>query len=73
MVMLSQERLLEVLTAQVLLAWQRAPDYHDDLAAALIDVLREQDKGASERGRRDGVKRIIEALGGKVLGQQDGG
>ena len=70
MVMLSEQRITEVVGERVVLAWQRTPGYHNDLAAALVKVVRVQDEGFSDRLRRQRVKRIIEQLGQQVLTQQ---
>ena len=70
MVMLSEQRITEVVGERVVLAWERIPGYHNDLAAALVKVIRVQDEGFSDRLRRQQVKRIIEELGEQVLTQQ---
>ena len=70
MVMLSAQRITEIVGERVVLAWERTPGYHNDLAAALLNIVRVQDEGFSDRGRRHQVKRIIEELGEQVLTQQ---
>ena len=70
MVMLSEQRISEVVGERVVLAWERAPGYHNDLAATLVQIVRVQDEGFSERLRRGRVKRIIEELGTQVLADQ---
>ena len=67
MVMFSQQRMTDEIRDQVALVWKRSPNYRNDLAVALIDVLRAQDQELSERSRRELVKRIIETLGSKTL------
>lgn len=67
MVMFSQQRMTDEIREQVALVCKRSPEYRNDLAVALIDVLRTQDQGLSERSRREQVKRIIETLGSKTL------
>ena len=70
MVMLSENQIAEVVGQQVVLVWERAPGYHNDLAVALVDIVRVQDEGFPDRTRRARVKRIIEDLGDRVLSQQ---
>ncbi len=72
MVMFSQQRMTDEIRDQVALVWKRSPNYHNDLAVALIDVLRAQDQGLSDRSRREQVKRIIETLGAKTLQNREG-
>ncbi|MCY3922319.1 MAG: hypothetical protein OXG27_07980 [Chloroflexi bacterium] len=71
MVMFSQQKMIQEIREQVALVWKRSPDYRNHLAVALIDVLRAQDQGLSERSRREQVKRIIETLGAKALRDQE--
>ena len=71
MVMLTQNRIAEVVREQVVLVWERAPGYHKDLASALVDIVSLQDQGFPVRTRRARVKRIIEGLGDRVLSQQE--
>ena len=66
MVMLSRDRIFEVLRDRVAIVLERSPGYRDDLSTALIEVLQVQDTGSSERGRRERVRRIIEAVSDKV-------
>ena len=70
MVLLSRDRILEVLRDRVAIVLERSPGYRDDLATALIEVLQVQDTGSSERGRRDRVRRIVEAVSDKVHAAQ---
>ena len=72
MVMFSQQRMTDEIRDQVALVWKRSPNYRNDLAVALIDVLRAQDQGLSDRSRREQVKRIIETLGSKTLQSREG-
>lgn len=72
MVMFSQQTMTDEIREQVALVWKRSPNYRNDLAVALIDVLRAQDHGLSERSRREQVKRIIETLGTKTLRDREG-
>jgi hypothetical protein len=72
MVMFSQQRMTDEIREQVALVWKRSPNYRNDLALSLIDVLRAQDQGLSERSRREQVKRIIETLGAKTLRDREG-
>ncbi len=70
MVMLSRDRIFEVLRDRVAIVLERSPGYRDDLATALIDVLQVQDSGSSERGRRVRIRQIIEAASDKVHAAQ---
>ncbi len=72
MVMFSQQRMSDEIRDQVALVWERSPNYRNDLAVALIEVLRAQDQGLSDRSRREQVKRIIETLGAKTLQNREG-
>lgn len=66
MVLLSQRRIVDVIREQVVLAWERTPSYREDLAKTLIAVMQIQQEELSDRGRRDRVKRAIEALATQV-------
>ncbi len=70
--MFSQPRMTDEIRDQVALVWKRSPNYRNDLAVALIEVLRAQDQGLSDRSRREQVKRIIETLGAKTLQNREG-
>ena len=70
MVMLSRDRIFEVLRDRVAIVLERSPGYRDDLATALIEVLQVEDSGSSERGRRERVRRIIEAASDRVHAAQ---
>lgn len=70
MVMLTRSRIAEVVRQQVVLVFERAPGYHNDLASALVDIVNLQDEQFPDRTRRARVKRIIEELGDQVLSQQ---
>lgn len=71
MVLLSEQRLADVIRQEVVLVWERTPSYRQDLAKTLIASMQAQQEGLSERGRRDRVKRIIEALATKVQQQAE--
>ncbi len=73
MIMLSEQRIAEVVGEQVVLAKERAPNYHNDLAATLVKVVRVQGEEFTDRLRQKQVKRIIEELGTQVLTQQQEG
>ena len=70
--MFSRQRMIDEIRERVALVKKRSPNYHNDLAVALIDVLRAQDQGLSDRARREQVKRIIETLGAKTLRDREG-
>ena len=55
--MLSGQRIAEAVGEQVVLVGRRTPDYHNDLAATLLKIVRVQDEGFSDRRRREQVKR----------------
>lgn len=67
---LSEQRIAQVVGEQVVLAKERAPNYHNDLAATLVKVVRVQSDESTNRFRQKQVKRIIEDLGTQVLTQQ---
>ena len=71
MILLSEQRIAEVIREQVVLTWERMPTYRQDLAKTLIAAMQAQQEGLSDRGRRDRVKRIIESLATKVRQQAE--
>ena len=73
MVMLSQERISEVLQQQMVLVSQRAPEYREGLANVLKAALLAQDEGSSARRRQERIIRSIEGLGAKVLASRENG
>ena len=70
MAMLSERRIAQVVGEQVVFAQERASEYHNNLATTLVNIIRVQEEGFSDRRRREQVKRIIEELGARVLTQQ---
>ena len=70
MAMLSERRIAQVVGEQVVFAQERASEYHNSLATTLVNIIRVQEEGFSDRRRREQVKRIIEELGARVLTQQ---
>ncbi len=70
MAMLSERRIAQVVGEQVVFAQERTPEYHNNLATTLVNIVRVQDEGFSDRRRREQVKRIIEKLGAQVMTQQ---
>ena len=67
--MLSHQRVGDVLGEQVMRVGERVPGYRKDLAEALKDVLVAQSDGYSERGRRSRVRKIVDTLGIKLMDQ----
>ena len=73
MAMLSERRIAQVVGEQVVFAQERTSKYHNNLATTLVNIVRVQEEGFSDRRRREQVKRIIEELGLRVLTQQQEG
>ena len=74
MVMLSQERISEVLQQQMVLVSQRAPEYREGLANVLKAALLAQDEGSSARRRQERIiRRALKELGAKVLASRENG
>lgn len=70
MAMLSERRIVQVVGEQVVFAQERIPEYRNNLAITLVNIVRVQDEGFSDRRRKEQVKRIIEELGVRVLTHQ---
>lgn len=71
MAVFSQQRMVQEIREQVALVSDHTPNYRNGLVKALIEILRAQDQGLSDRSRRERVKRIIENLGVNVLDETD--
>ena len=71
MVLLSEQRIADVIRQEVVLAWERTPSYRQDLAKTLMASMQAQQEGLSDRGRRDRIKRIIETLATQVRQQAE--
>ena len=65
--MTASTKVIEVAKQQALNLSERYDGYRAAIARALIDVIRIQQEGLSEKGRRDKALKTIEALGTKVL------
>ena len=63
---MNTKRLIEVAGEEAMRIDERYPGYRLELVRCLIQVTSTQDEGLSDKGRRDKVFRIVEALGGKV-------
>ena len=70
MAMLSERRIVQVVGEQVVFAQERIPEYRNNLVVTLVNVVRVQDEGRSDRHRKEQVKRLIEELGVRVLTHQ---
>ncbi len=70
MAMLSERRIVQVVGEQVVFAQERISEYRNNLVVTLVNVVRVQDEGFSDRRRKKQVKQIIEELGAQVLTQQ---
>ncbi|MCY4522852.1 MAG: hypothetical protein OXC13_19010 [Caldilineaceae bacterium] len=68
--MLSERRIVQVVGEQVVFAQERISEYRNNLVVTLVNVVRVQDEGFSDRRRKKQVKQIIEELGAQVLTQQ---
>ena len=66
---MNPKRINEVASEQASLIDERYPQYRAALIRCLIEVITAQDEGHSERGRRDRVAKIVEALGSKVAAE----
>lgn len=63
-------RIFDVARERVLDADDRAPGYRADLVRTLVQAIQAQDQEASERGRRDKIGKMVEALAGQVREKQ---
>ena len=68
--MISSRRILEVSKDRVLLIEERFAGYRAEVILTLNGVIRTQQEGLSDRGRRDRVLKIVDALAGKVSAKQ---
>ncbi len=64
--MLSTARLLEVATEQVAEIEERYPGYRKDLVERLVEVLRKQSEGLTQRRRRPEVDAIVGSFAQQV-------
>lgn len=62
-------RIAEVAGEKVLLISERTPGYRAELVKALVATINVQQEGLSEKGRRDKIAKLVEALGSKVSAQ----
>ena len=64
--MMSTKQTVEVASERVLAITERVPGYRAELIGVLVDVLKVQSEGLSEKGRRDKVGKVVEGLGSRV-------
>ena len=69
---MNTKRVLDVADGQATLIEERTGSYRADLVRALIATITAQDEGLSDKGRRDRVTKVVEALGSKVVASQEG-
>jgi len=62
-------RIAEVAGEKVLLIGERTPGYRTELVKALVATINVQQEGLSEKGRREKISKLVEALGSKVSAQ----
>lgn len=63
---MNTRRVIEVAGEKAMLIDQRYAGYREDVIRGLAQVLAAQNEGLSEKGRRDRVSKIVDALGVKV-------
>jgi len=68
--MLLNRRIFDVARERVLDADERTPTYRADLVRTLVQAIQAQDQEVSERGRRDKISKMVEALAGQVHDKQ---
>lgn len=66
-------RIFDVARERVLDADERTPTYRADLVRTLVQAIQAQDQEVSERGRRDRIGKMVEALAGQVRSKQKEG
>jgi len=67
---MNPKRLVDVAGQQAMLIDEKRPGYRADLVRCLTEVIAVQAEGGSDRGRRDKVSRIVEALGSKIAAEK---
>lgn len=68
--MLMNRRIFDIARDRVLDADERTPTYRADLVRTLVQAIQAQDQEVSERGRRDKISKMVEALAGQVRAKQ---
>lgn len=63
---MNPRRVAEVAGERALLVDERYAGYRAEVVRSLVQVLAVQSEGLSERGRRDKVAKVVDALGIKV-------
>jgi glycosyltransferase A (GT-A) superfamily protein (DUF2064 family) len=66
---MASNRIAEVAGEKVLLIGERTPGHRAELVKALVATINAQQEGLSEKGRRDKITKLVEALGSKVSAQ----
>jgi hypothetical protein len=63
---MSNRRIVEVAGEKALLVDERFEGYRAELVRALVAAIQAQQEGLSDKGRRDKVGKVVEALGAVV-------
>lgn len=66
---MNPRRVAEVAGEQALLTDERYPGYRAEVVRSLVQVIAAQAEGLSERGRREKVTKVVEALGIRVAAE----
>jgi hypothetical protein len=62
-------RIAEVAGEKASLVSERVPGYRADLVRTLVAAIQAQNEGLSDKGRRDKIAKMVEALGSKTIAQ----
>jgi hypothetical protein len=66
---MNPRRVVEVAGEQALLTDERYTGYRAEVVRSLVQVIAAQAEGLSERGRREKIGKVVEALGIKVASE----
>lgn len=69
---MNNRRIIEVAGEKSQLVPERIDGYRAALVRSLVEAIAIQNEGLSDRGRREGVYGIVEALGGRVSVEGEG-
>ena len=64
--MMSSKRIVEVAGEKATLIEERIDGYRSELVRTLVSIIQTQHEGLSDKGRKDRVAKIVEALGATV-------
>jgi hypothetical protein len=70
--MMPGSRIAEVAGARATEIEERVPGYRIELVKTLIAAIQTQNEGLSDKGRRDRIGKVVEALGSKILAKGGG-